>query len=71
MWLIECISVYFFFRNGALRMKQRQWIKDRGAAADQHKEKESGFIRTRQQRVMELEKRTKERCYELVNTYLV
>ncbi|MFT4401920.1 hypothetical protein ACMX2I_18285 [Bacillus sp. SW14] len=30
-------------------MKQRQWIKDRDAAADQHKEEESGFIRTRQQ----------------------
>ncbi|MBG9770187.1 hypothetical protein [Bacillus vallismortis] len=30
-------------------MKQRQWIKDRDAAADQHKEEESGSIRTRQQ----------------------
>ncbi len=49
MWLIECISVSFFFRNGALRMKQRQWIKDRDAAADQHKEEESSSIRTRQQ----------------------
>ncbi|ASB59988.1 hypothetical protein SC22_17785 [Bacillus sp. A053] len=54
----------------ALKGKQRQWIKDRDAAAQKRYDEEGGGSLSRVVQTEELAKQTKERCYELVNTYM-
>ncbi|UHH08179.1 DUF1311 domain-containing protein [Bacillus subtilis] len=54
----------------ALKVKQRQWMKDRDAAAQKRYDEEGGGSLSRVVQTEELAKQTKERCYELVNTYM-
>ncbi|KJJ40318.1 hypothetical protein UM89_20530 [Bacillus subtilis] len=54
----------------ALKIEQRQWIKDRDAAAQKRYDEEGGGSLSRVVQTEELAKQTKERCYELVNTYM-
>lgn len=53
-----------------IRDEQRQWIADRDAAAQTRYDEEGGGSLSRMVKVENLFTFTKERCYELVNTYM-
>ncbi|WP_368503137.1 lysozyme inhibitor LprI family protein [Alkalihalophilus sp. As8PL] len=54
----------------ALRDEQRQWIKDRDAAAQARYDEEGGGTLSRIVHIEELADYTKTRCYELVHNYM-